>query len=127
MYKVELLRRRHRILIVILLLQMQDVNRSVWVDPYNKLCDTKGEYARNHQDLRHSAKRFKSEYRMTLEKFEELLDLVTPKLRRKWTFMQSPLSVEHKLVITLRYVCFCQFVFFIKNKICHFILPSGKS
>ena len=38
---------------------------------------------------------------MNVEKFEELLKLVKPKLTKKWTYMCEPISAEQKLILTL--------------------------
>ena len=39
---------------------------------------------------------------MSVPKFDALLKKVAPKLQKKWTIMQEPLSPEQKLIITLR-------------------------
>ena len=41
-------------------------------------------------------------YRMTVAKFDTLLEKVEPVLRRQWTNMREPISPEQKLGITLR-------------------------
>ena len=95
-------RRKRRLLLMLILLHLQDVNRTCWVHPYNKERHTKGEFYVHYPDLRKYAKLFHGQYRMNLKKFEDLLKLITPKIRKKWTNMRSPLSPEHKFVLTLR-------------------------
>ena len=41
---------------------------------------------------------------MDVEKFEQLLMKVYPKLTKKCTYMRKAISLEQKLVVTLRYV-----------------------
>ena len=95
-------RRKRRLILILLLLHLQDVNRSCWVHPYNSDRSTKGEFYVHYPDLRKYAKLFHGQYRMNLRKFENLLSLITPKIRKRWTNMRSALSPEHKFVLTLR-------------------------
>ena len=41
-------------------------------------------------------------YRMTVAKFDTLLEKVEPVLQRQWTNMREPISPEQKLLLTLR-------------------------
>ena len=81
-------------------------SRSVWVHPINSLHMQKGEFYTLYLDLRHFQPKFFSMYHMNPRKFDRLLTLVSPKIQKKWTKFQSPLSPEQKLVITLRYVIY---------------------
>ena len=94
-------RRNQCILFVLLFLQLQEVQRRWWVHPINLLRKEKGEFYQMYPDLRHYNRRFTGMYRMSVEKFEELLKLVKPKITKKWTYMQEPISAEQKLILTL--------------------------
>ena len=87
-----------------LMFLVQEVNREYWVHPINLLREEKGEFYQLYPDLRHFRKRYQGMYRMDVEKFEELLAKVSPRLTKRWTYMRKPISAEQKLVITLRYV-----------------------
>ena len=65
----------------------QEVNRQYWVHPINLLCEEKGEFYTLYPDLRHFRNRFIGMYRMDVDKFEELLQKVTPYLKKRWTYM----------------------------------------
>ena len=78
--------------------QMQQVRRMLWVHPINEMRTEKGEFYVLYPDLRH----FFNMYRMSVPKFDALLKKVAPKLQKKWTIMWEPLSLEQKLIITLR-------------------------
>ena len=97
-------RRNRRILFVLLFLQLQEVQRRWWVHPINLLRKEKGEFYQMYPDLRHFNQKFTGMYRMNVEKFEELLKLVTPKLKKKWTYMREPISPEQQLIVTLTQV-----------------------
>ena len=94
-------RRRHRLVLILLFLQMQKVNRQWWVHPINLLRKEKGEFYQLYPDLRHFPKKFCGMYRMSIEKFTELLQLVTPKIIKKMTYLREAISPGQKLVLTL--------------------------
>ena len=97
-------RRNRHILFIMLMCLIEEVNRQYWVHPINLLREQKGEFYQLYPDLRHFRKRFLSNYQMDIEKFEQLLIKVSPRLNKKWTYMRKPISSKQKLVITLRYV-----------------------
>ena len=94
-------RRNRRILFVLMFLQLQQVNRQWWVHPINLLRKEKGEFYQLYPDFRHFNRRFAGMYRMNVEKFEELLKLVSPNITKKWTYFREPISAEQKLILTL--------------------------
>ena len=102
LYKRLLERRKRRIIIALLFINMFDVNRLYWVHPVNCLREKKGEFYQLYPDLRHFRSKFIGMYRMEVEKFDELLQKVSPFITKKWTYMRAPISAEQKLVITLR-------------------------
>ena len=81
---------------------MFEVNREFWVHPVNHLREKKGEFYQLYPDLRHFPNKFIGMYRMEIEKFNELLQKVSPLITKKWTYIRAPISAEQKLVITLR-------------------------
>ena len=81
---------------------MFEVNREFWVHPVNCLCEKKEEFYQLYPDLRHFRNKFIGMYHMEIEKFDELLQKVSPLITKKWTYMCAPISAEQKLVITLR-------------------------
>ena len=83
---------------------VEEVNREYWVHPINLLREEKGEFYQLYPDLRHFWKRFLGMYRMDVEKFEDLLSKVAPRITKTWTYMRKPISAEQKLIIMLRYV-----------------------
>ena len=95
-------RRNRRILFMMFMCLVEEVNRSCWVHPMTLLREEKGEFYQLYPDLRHFRKRFVGMYRMDVEKFEELLAKVSPRISSQWTYMRKPISAEQKLVITLR-------------------------
>ena len=95
-------RRIRRLLFILLLWQMQGVNREYWVHPVNALRPIKGEFYNLYPDLRHFPQRFVGMYRMDPSKFDELLRKVSPLIKKKCTYMRTPISPEQKLVLTLR-------------------------
>ena len=74
----------------------------MWVHPINEMHMEKGEFYILYPDLCHFPPKFFNMYRMSVPKFDALLKKVAPKLPKKWTIMWEPLSVEQKLIRTLR-------------------------
>ena len=95
-------RRQRRLFFVFMFWQMQQVRRMMWVHPINEMRTVKGEFCILYPDLHHFPPKFFNMYRMSVPKFDALLKKVAPKLQKKWTIMQEPLSVEQRLIITLR-------------------------
>ena len=57
-----------------------------------------------YQDLPHFPPRFFRMYRMGVQKFDELLDRLAPRLRKKVVNFCGIISPEQKLVLTFRWV-----------------------
>ena len=85
-------------------LQMQTIYRDLWVHPLNDLRNEKGEFYTLYPDLRHFNPRFFRMYRMSVRKFDMLLAMLTPRLRKKSVNTRLTISPEHQLVLTLRYI-----------------------
>ena len=110
-----ILQNRRRLLLLFYFLQLQWVTREFWVHPLNDCQVTKGEFYVLYPDLRHFPPSFFRIYRMGVQKFDELLDLLTPRLRKKVVNFRGIISPEQKLVLTLRWVHF-SFVQYKKSK-----------
>ena len=78
------------------------VNREIWVHPLNFDREEKGEFYTLYPDLHNFQKEFFAMYHMNPAKFDELLKILKPRLRRTNTNMRKAISPEQKLVITLR-------------------------
>ena len=90
------------IFILFMLRRASMVNREIWVHPLNLDHEKKGEFYTLYPDLHNFNKEFFAMYRMNPAKFDELLKLLEPRLRRTNTNMHKAISPEQKLVITLR-------------------------
>lgn len=79
--------------------------RSVWVKTWLLQRDIKGAYNNIIQELRlEDMENYRRYLRMNTETFEELLNRVTPLLKKQSTTMRKPLSVAEKLACTLRFL-----------------------
>ena len=85
---------------------MQNVTREFWVHPINTEREKKGEFYVLYPDLRHYHKRFFKTCRMSVERFNKLLELVGPRIAKKYTNFRIPISAEQRLLVTIRYVYF---------------------
>ena len=85
-----------------MVLQMQTIYRDLWVHPLNDLRNEKGEFYTLYADLRHFNPRFFRMYRMSVQKFDMLLAMLTPRLRKKSVNTWLTISPEHQLVLTFR-------------------------
>ena len=84
-----------------LLWQRLRVDRTMWVHPINNMRAEKGEYKVLYPDLRQYEDRFFGMYRMTIDKFDELLQMVTPLIEKQNTKYREAVSPEERLVVTL--------------------------
>ena len=65
-----------------MMIQMNMMVQEVWVHPLNHMRAEKGEFYTLYPDLRHFPKHFFCMYRMTVQKFDELLEILEPHLRK---------------------------------------------
>ena len=93
-------RRRH--LFIYWLLQLNIITRTIWVHLLNEDRVLKGEFYTLYPDLRLYPKNFFSFYRMSVRKFNYLLQLCEPRLKKEITNLRQPVSLEQHLVLTLR-------------------------
>ena len=102
MLRNQINRRRRRILLLLLLLNVRRRVRSVWVRPLNNMRIDKGEFYVLYPDLRHFEPDFFSIYRMRVDQFDELLQILDPHIRRMNTNFRAAISPEQQLVIAIR-------------------------
>ena len=96
-------RRARRLFLLFMMWRIYSANtRAFWVHPLFEDCRQKGEFYVLYPDLRHFVPKFFAMYRMNPQKIDRLLGLVSPHLEKKWTKMTAPISLEQKLVVTLK-------------------------
>ena len=76
-------RRRLGIFLLFMLWQLTEVQRNCWVHPLNQERCTKGEFYTLYQDQRLYADRFFENYRMSVQQFDYLLQLLKPLISPK--------------------------------------------
>ena len=73
----------------------------MWIHPLNNMCGEKGEFVIYYYDLRQYEDKFFGMYRMSVNKFDELLQMVTPLIERQPNNYRESISPEECLVIAL--------------------------
>ena len=89
---------------IFMLWQMQNVTREFWVHPINTECEKKANFYMLYPDLRHYHKRFFKTYRVSVERFDKLLELVGPWIAKKYTNFRTPIPAEQRLLVTITYM-----------------------
>lgn len=77
-------------------------SRSVWVHKSLARRSEHGEFRTWFAEEKLNAGSFHSAFRMTPERFEEILELVAPRLTRETTNYRKPICPAERLAITLR-------------------------
>ena len=93
-------------MLLFIFLQLNLISRTIWVHPLNKDHLHKDEFYTLYPDLRNYLLKFFAMYRMSVAKFDELLEILSPRLVKKNKNYRAAISPEQRLVLTLRYVCF---------------------
>ena len=84
---------------------MKKKKRKIWVKEWLLARENKSVYNNLFQELRvDDAESYRRYLRMNTDTLQELLQSVTPKLEKRGTTMRKPLSVEEKLICTLRFL-----------------------
>ena len=94
-------RRRRRICLAMTLAQLNKLVRSLWVHPIYQNREEHGEYFTLYREYRQYDDKFFAWYRMSVEKFDELFQLLEPSLRKKGSYFREPVCAEEMLVITI--------------------------
>ena len=97
-------RRKLRMLFICYMLQLQMVNREIWIHPLNEDRARKGEFFNLYCDQWYFEDKFFENYRMSVAQFDEILRKITPLIKKKDTNFQKAITPEEKLSITLRYI-----------------------
>lgn len=75
-----------------------------WVHAINKKRETLGEFHRLVPELKKDTKRFHMYFRMTMEEFDFLHELIKPDIYKQNTQFRRAVSTEERLAVCLRYV-----------------------
>ena len=97
-------RQKLRMLFIYYMLQLQMVNREIWIHPLNEDRARKGEFFHLYCDQRYLEDKFFENYRMSVAQFDEILRKITPLIKKKDTNFRKAITPEEKLSITLRYI-----------------------
>ncbi|XP_068088590.1 protein SLX4IP isoform X3 [Hyperolius riggenbachi] len=79
-------------------------HRLYWVHPLISQRLSKGHFHTVYLELRKYPRKFHEYARMTVNTFDELLEIVRPQLFRECTNMRASISPEERLLVTLRYL-----------------------
>ena len=91
-------RRRHRICFALMLIELQN---NMWVHLIYKNREEHGEYFTLYREYRQYDDKFFGWYRMSVEKFDDLFEMVEHKLLRQGCNFCEPVCAEEMLVITI--------------------------
>ena len=97
-------RQKLRMLFIYYMLQLQMVNREIWIHPLNEDRARKGEFFNLYCDQQYFEDKFFENYRMSVAQFDEILRKITPLIKKKDTNFRKAITPEEKLSITLRYI-----------------------
>ena len=91
--------------IIAVVMKKKNRKRKIWVKKWLLARENKSVYNNLFQELRvDDAESYRRYLRMNTDTHQELLQSVTPKLEKRGTTMRKPLSVEEKLICTLRFL-----------------------
>ena len=76
--------------------------KKLWVRESLKHRDTMGEYATLLRESRNHPEEFYSSYRMMPSRFDELLDVVEPRLKKQDTNFRAAIPAAERLAMTLK-------------------------
>ena len=94
------------LMLLYLFMQTNLIMMTIWVHPLNEDRYYKGEFYVLYPDLRNYPTKFFTMYRMSISKFDELLEMLMPALLKQNTNYQTSTSPEQRLILTLTYVHF---------------------
>ena len=94
-------RKIRRALAAFALYQLECTTRKWWVHPLNEDRKEKSEYYNMTLDLRKFDDRFFGMYRLHVNQFDQLLEILKPELEKMHTNYREVLSAEERLIITL--------------------------
>jgi hypothetical protein len=108
-YCLYLLKKKHtnpehyrRAALAFLFMQKNKSKPRLWVHPINRNRETFGEFHHLVNEFRSHEDRFFKYFRMTLDSFDLLVNMVNPIAYKKSTNWRNPISIEERLAVTLR-------------------------
>ncbi|XP_024141057.1 putative nuclease HARBI1 isoform X2 [Oryzias melastigma] len=101
---VRISRRRAAALALLLLRLRRERRRRFWIHPSNQSRRERGQLQNLIAELRRDSQRHHGYFRMSVEKFDEILSIIGPDLRRQTTNFRNPVSPEERLAMALRYL-----------------------
>jgi len=75
-----------------------------WVHDINTQREGLGEFRRLVQELRNDSKRFHMYFRMTMEQFDYIHELIKSDIYKRNTQLRKAITTEERLAVCLRYV-----------------------
>lgn len=75
-----------------------------WVHDINTKREELGEFRRLVQELRNDSKRFHMYFRMTIEQFDYIHELIKSDIYKRNTQLRKAITTEERLAVCLRYV-----------------------
>ena len=97
-------RRKLRLLMMHIMIQMLDPVREVWIHPLNVERYSKGEFYRLYLDQRYFPDKFFENYRMSTMQFDDILSRIHHLITKKDTNFRKAITPEEKLCVTLRQI-----------------------
>ncbi|XP_014242917.1 protein ALP1-like [Cimex lectularius] len=91
-------------LLLFAFVQSTSTRRRFWVHPINQRREELGEYHRLCRELHSHEDRFFSYFRMSRQSFEELHEVLRPRIERITTNWRRPIETRERLAVTLRYL-----------------------
>lgn len=76
--------------------------RALWVRESCRTRETEGEFAVLFKELQRDEENFKLYFRMSQKKFYELLQILTPYIRKKWTVMRNAIDPNERLAVAMK-------------------------
>ncbi|VVC35624.1 Hypothetical protein CINCED_3A004501 [Cinara cedri] len=91
------------LLLLYAVVESQQKGKRIWVRGINKKRENYGEYHRLCRQLESHEDRFYLYFRMSQDSFEELYELILPRIEKKTTNWRKPIHTRERLAICLRY------------------------
>ncbi|XP_074026071.1 glucuronyltransferase I isoform X2 [Leptinotarsa decemlineata] len=82
----------------------QKKKRRIWIHDINSTREIQEEFHTLYHELREDEQRFLIYFRMTVECFDEILDLIKEDITKQFTHYREPIGPAERLAVTLRYL-----------------------
>ncbi|XP_066945794.1 uncharacterized protein [Macrobrachium rosenbergii] len=80
----------------------EPTRRKHWIHPFKAERETSKRFEKFHENIRKCDERFFEYYRMSKASFDELLEVLRPRISKRNTKFRRSISPEERLTITLR-------------------------